>query len=512
MKTNSSLIIKSFPWLLVLLLVGFGVYSRGLGIQYYGDDFQFVFDLSPPTNLFSLFFRVNPFNIFTFRPLQAVFLALIQRYFGLNTLPVHVSQILIHIFLCWLIYIFMLKVSLSPLQAFMGSLFMAVSQANGHAVLSNDTLSQVCGTFFSCLSLWLIWQSFLKKEGRKNDLPYEEISSKSLFFLSVAMFFLALLSKETSVSFFPLIVVIILLAKIRARNSRSKLSLTINALIEICPYLIALVGYLVLRSGAVADPSLFHSAGYGLHIGFNIVRNMIMLLSAALLPVSTVTTFSALQQGEYVTLAAIMVLSLIFILFVAFGVWRSHRPALVFFLGISTLIGSFPTVMLSHVSELYVYNFMPFASALIGMGVGKNLELGKRYRWRKLGLLLAIAFLLASHIGAIQSKALLMLENGKRANILLSSIEPYLSQIPRGGKLLLVNPPANPRQGEYSVFLLRGFNVLKWGTHRIKQLSGREDFEVSIIEPAELKSIASLDQTLILSLCGEKGEVCQFYP
>ena len=108
-------------------------------------------------------------------------------------------------------------------------------------------------------------------------------------------------------------------------------------------------------------------------------------------------------------------------------------------------------------------------------------------KWIKKFLLIALVVFFISNIVAIQSKALLMRENGKKATGLIDKILPFVAKIPLDGTLLLLNPPSN--EIEYSVFLIRGFSVLEYGLHRIKQLSQRNDIKITIIERPELRKI-----------------------
>jgi len=126
---------KYVLWLAALGLIGFLVYFAGIDIQYYGDDFLFLSD-SSCSNFFHHFLRKNP-NVGWYRPIETAFLACVQDHFYLNTIPIHIATISLHTLLSYLIFIVLLKLGYSHIQAILGSLFMLFSQANASAVLGN---------------------------------------------------------------------------------------------------------------------------------------------------------------------------------------------------------------------------------------------------------------------------------------------------------------------------------------------------------------------------------------
>ena len=92
----------------------------------------------------------------------------------------------------------------------------------------------------------------------------------------------------------------------------------------------------------------------------------------------------------------------------------------------------------------------------------------------------AAALVFLGNALAVQSKLTCMRHNAARSEALLRQIVPVLKQdVPRGGCLRLVNAPGN----NYSVFRLRGFEVLGRGLHEINRRAGRPDADVAIIPP-----------------------------
>ncbi|HXD85517.1 MAG TPA: hypothetical protein VN641_03425 [Urbifossiella sp.] len=78
-------------WFGFLLLGGLGVYSVGLNIAHYSDDFMFIFD-PPPSDPAYFFTHVNDGNPLAYRPIEATTLAVIQANFGTRTWPMFLAE------------------------------------------------------------------------------------------------------------------------------------------------------------------------------------------------------------------------------------------------------------------------------------------------------------------------------------------------------------------------------------------------------------------------------------
>ncbi len=110
-----------------------------------------------------------------------------------------------------------------------------------------------------------------------------------------------------------------------------------------------------------------------------------------------------------------------------------------------------------------------------------------------------------SHAWAIQTKAAGMRRSGEQATALLAQIPPFVDQVPRDGQLFLLNPETD--ELDYSVFRLSGFNPLVKGTHRINQLSRRDDFSIRIVDADQLSRIGGHKNCLILTMDQEQVRV-----
>jgi len=102
---------QAMSGLVALSLIVLFVYLPQLPIPYYEDDFAFVFN-SPSSKVSDFFFHNAAHNRF-YRPIEASLLAIIQTYFGTNTWPIHITQIAMHILLCLLIFLSMVRLGFS---------------------------------------------------------------------------------------------------------------------------------------------------------------------------------------------------------------------------------------------------------------------------------------------------------------------------------------------------------------------------------------------------------------
>jgi len=483
----------SAVWFVTLLALGFLFYYPGIDVQYYADDFYFLQEVSC-SNVVGQFLGQGRSHSF-YRPVEAAVLACVQANFDLNTIPIHVVTIVLHVALSYLLFVAILEIGLPLSHAILGSLFLLFSQANASAILGNDTLSQVSGTYFGCLSLFLLYR-FLSGELSKGT--NREVRVRLMkYVLSVLAFTIALFSKESSVSFFPLLFGVALL-KGYALNATGKQFHLRKAFLFLLPYFTILVAYLTVRNLVGTLPPRLGPGPYNFHIGLSILKNAANLLLAANIPVSTVTTVTNLRSGRLDVVALILFLTILFIGFVGYGAWHSRRSGLLLALVAFGIVAMFPMVMLNHISELYAYNLMPFVATIFGIGVGTLVQRASR-GWRRVTIA-AVLLLLTGHVVAIRQKASMMRENGIRATVLLEKVRPYAEKTPAGGALMLVN--SETQEPEYSVFLTRGFNVL--AASRVEQVARRDDITVKIIEESELRRPPPYaSNTLFLYLTGD---------
>ncbi len=488
--------LNSVLWLVGMGVIALAVYWPYLNAPYFGDDYQFVFD-KPASKILYYFAHRNPQNGF-YRPIQASFLAVVQMYKGMQTWPIHLTQIGLHVVLARLVYVVIMSFGFSRLQAGIGAVFMLLSQASVHSVLSNDTLSQVGGTLFGCLSLWFLYRSYGGTNDGAGPSGWQKRINHKCYIAGVVMLLLSLFSKETSVSFPLMAVVVVLLANLRITRSASAVT---RAVVDLLPYALATGLYLVVRSAVVETRPAFGPDLYNFHIGVNVIRNLAMCAFALLVPVSTVAAFSMLKYRLLVVFGAVGILTLVFSVLVALGLWRANQRTVIVLMVCFALLGLFPVVLLNHMGELYVYNSMPFVAVLVGIGLGQLWMVVEPERIGRVFLMLAVCLVVASHVVAVRSKARLMDDNGRRTAALLEQVRPFVDNAPPNGRLWLLNPPVEAV--EYSVFHVRGFSVLI-SALRIPHLWNRPDLEMRIIYPAQMQDNSTPDGTLVLTLEGDE--------
>ena len=467
--------IRKTAWLLGMTVLAIVVYYRGLSGAYYGDDLGFAFD-DPLSKIGYFFTHPNPFGFY--RPLEGAFLATVQAACGLNTLPIHLVQICLHALLCWMVVLIMLQLGLSTIQAGLAMCFLLVCQANVLVVLSNDTFSQSAGTFFGCVALYMLLLSLI--ELKSGVLRARQLPRRREYVVSLAAFALALLSKETSVSFILLITGLVFIW-FGTGDRKAGTTGLVRVLVELAPYFAVLLLYLLVRSIVVHTQPALGEGRNEFRLGTNIVINLAMCVAAMSSPFSTVSVMAELRSGEFTLLAGYAFAAMAFVALVFAGLTVDKRRRMVLLLAGCSVIALVPMIALNHVSEAHIYNSMPFFSILVGMGLGTLGYRAVQRKWRGLAYATLVLALYLSHYQATQYKVGMMRANGARATELLQQIEPFLEQVPANGELVLANPPGE--SFEYSIFALKDFNVLALGLRRsVERMSGRRDITVRIAD------------------------------
>ncbi|HEU4366570.1 MAG TPA: hypothetical protein VFT13_14025 [Candidatus Krumholzibacteria bacterium] len=458
---------RPLQWFLALVVVSFAVGAPALHGPYYADDFQFVFD-PPHLDPFYHFSHENPHNPF-YRPIQSALLAAVQSGFGLSTWPIHAGSIVLHALLGFLVFRMVSGLGLGRGEARLASLLVVASQAAVPAVAGNDTLSQLLGTLAGYLSLWWFY-----RWARGEKVSARGIGDRR-YLGALAMLAVALFAKETGVAFVLLAALVLLTGLPAPRGPVPGMRARAARLV---PIGVVFVLYLAARSaGASAVPEMGENR-YGFALGLNIPRNLAMLWTAATIPFSSVTMFTAVATGDRMTLAGLGAAYAVLLSLVAVGLWRRRREARVWWQAGVGLLSVATIVPIKQVSELYAYQLLPAAAALLAVGlVSAGQAARQRKPWRILWMV-AVASLVAGNAVASFSKAGMMHACGTRAAVLLDQIAPLAREAPAGGELVLVNPPAEGPA--YSTFRVPGFGVLRHAEHYVARRAGREDITVRI--------------------------------
>ncbi len=487
-------------WLLILTIASLAVYFSSLHIWYYGDDFQYVYE-DPASRIFYFFSHPNLFHGF-YRPVNSAIIAVVQVFFGLETWPIHLINILVHAFLCWLVFLFMKREGFATWQGVLASAFMVVSQENASAVLGNDTFSQISGTLFGCLSVWFLYLGYYRRDPSGESLPATAEGAPfplGYYLLALLSLAVSLASKETSVAFGPIVFCFLLVKNWKMPSWGRKMAQTA---METLPFLVLTLLYIWTRAAiGLSQPTTANSGNYGFAIGPNIIQNLAQFLFAAVVPASSASAFVAIKQRDMVVIGSIALGTFIFLGTTIYGLWRSHRHRTIPVMVLFALLGLVPAIFMNHVGELYLYNSMPFIAVIAGAGLGGLVELLRGRQGALAAFWMAMGVFAIAHIIAVQQKAAVMHTNGARARMYLAQIKPLVAGVPKDGHLLLLNP--EEWEPEYSVYLMKPFSVFKWGVHIVKQESNRWDMEVEVVEKPDLHLPRYQENSLVLALEGD---------
>jgi len=176
----------------VLTAAAAAVYGRAVGAYFFDDDFQWLVG--------TWSYRLADLVDFThrthfYRPVIELYFAGATPLFGGSPAWFHVANICLHAANGVILLALTRALSGSHALAFLTALFFVVQPADVDAITWVSALAEAVGAFFGCLSL--LW--FLHGRRRRE---------RTWQVLSVAAFSLALLTHESSVVFFPLLVLI----------------------------------------------------------------------------------------------------------------------------------------------------------------------------------------------------------------------------------------------------------------------------------------------------------------
>jgi hypothetical protein len=471
--------------LLAFLALGSVTYSQLFSAEHFSDDFLFIFaDSRHPVSYWLI--HGNPYNRLIYRPIEAVVYASAQDLFGAFTvLPLHLANFVVHTVLAWIIVQAMRHAGFRRTQSLLAGLYFLLSEIQVEAVAGLDTLSQVLGAAFGFISVTLLWKSLWA--GTLNRGTWRAQPNRRWLASSIAAFVLALLSKETSFGFSFAATLLIAIWAVQTHGVRA-----VRAVRYLAPFAVSAVSIAILRWIAGAAGPRFGVGRYDVQFGSNITTNLLAIAVGWTLPFSSVDVYRVIGDRNVLALAWIGVTTAGFVLAMAWGVRHSPRHdrravAIMLALALSALT---PAIFM-HVSELYVYNSMPYVSILVGVGLGTLLQ---ELRWDRAhravaasSASIALAILVLAHGMAVREKVLLMKRQGDRATNLLNQAAEYARQLPARGTLILV--PEQTARRAYSVFLMDGFDTLDTGARFIKPLSKRSDIDVKLAinpSPGEL--------------------------
>lgn len=236
----------------------------------------------------------------------------------------------------------------------------------------------------------------------------------------------------------------------------------------------------------------FGDASYDFAIGFVTVKNVVIMLVAAASPLSTAHTYSAALNRDLPTLGAFAILLLAAVVLVVLGFRalgaRSRTGALG--LADAAIAVCFPNALQNHVSELYVYNCLPFIAILLGSVAGWLLR-RREVRWQSMIGLALVVTILVSNAFSARSKAVLMNESGSRAQTVFNELCAFVKEAEFGATIGLVNTHNRP---SYSVFVLSPFELIGPDSQdEVREATGRTDVTLIWFEPQDVRERAPAD-------------------
>jgi hypothetical protein len=474
-----------------MLILGLCICATGWNIGYYGDSFRYIFN-DPQNRIWYFFAHPNPYDPF-YRPTMFVVVMLSQWLEGMNSYIIHTVQFLAHISCAFLVFWGTRTITKSITAGVLAGVYMLCAESNGLAIFNIGALSQSLGTLPGYMGLLLLWRFYQPSQRQI-----------WLYTLSLGCFVLAIISKETSMSFLPM--TCMLIAIMHSGGSVAALKTSAfwrNCLRDGAAFVLIGLGFLLLRKyviGIEGQPTLGKER-YDMNLGLNLAINVGRTIFAILQPLSTADVFVALKSGQKTVLAGAVALFSLLGGIATWGIilaWRNTEWRKVIVSALLILpFSMMPMMFLNHAGELYSYNTIPVIALLLGLALTALLQ-ALHSVTLKSALLLGFLGILAINIASLHRKADGMKENARQAALYLPQILPIVEAMPKNGHLILINT-ATPRV-EYSTVHQRGFSVFRFADGVFKERTGRFDIRIDNIEPdSVLANVAQGATTLILA-------------
>jgi hypothetical protein len=258
--------------------------------------------------------------------------------------------------------------------------------------------------------------------------------------LSLICFLVGVGFKENLFALGPLSLVIVLMFWDWRRRQLAG-SIGLLAMLGIASLLMIYVRFYVIRGGLEAGSGMIRFSPRQL------VENTALFASGLLFFGDTIWVY--LHQSKAV-LALVGVACLTTLVIVASGLYRHGRDRWLAFLLIGMVVASFPTILLYHVSEMYVPPMLlPFA-LLCAMAADAWMRAARPIRFA-LGAIATIA--LISSIATIHHKIAGLIDVGERADAQLKQVLTFIPPEARGVRIMLLfKRDELPPKRTYSVF------------------------------------------------------------
>lgn len=453
------------------------LYLPWVGIPHYGDDYLYLY-ADPAAAITKYFYTPYEYGGI-FRPLQAAWSAWNQLCFGTDTHVLQGGQAALHALLGVLLFAFLRGERWSWWAATAAALLAVTNPATTAAVLGGDTFSQVLSTVAGCAAFMLAWRfGRMSCETRAN--ARDPAAPPRASFLPALGCLLALavaiLAKETGLSFAGLVPLVLLVWAVRCWRSNRHGSVHLLILLAGC-VLVTLAYFAYRRAVSPVHVDFGGTGGYSFRLGTNILVNQVLLHGATWLPWSTVDAYAALHARAWPTLAAIATLAGLWGLLVAYGLVRGRYLWLTLGLLVAAGCATVPVTLMNHVSELYAYNIVPVAAILLALGWSALL----RWRSSRPVAVIALLIVLACNSLALQRKASLLAHNGRATVQLFAQLAPLAREVEPGGRIVLLEQPS-PNPFYYSVFVTSDFQGLVSVEGWLRHVTRRPDISVTVVQ------------------------------
>ena len=487
----------------VLLLAVAGVlYGPFVGIPHFGDDYLYLFE-APWSAVGRYFVSYHDLGGI-FRPLQMAWCAINQALFGESTVVLQGTQVALHAGLSLLVWRFLERRGVRRAAAATAAVLFVVHPIHVSAVLGTDTGSQLAAALLGFAAFTQAWEHAVDAA---RPAGASAATGAVRGWPVVVLLALALLSKETALSYAVLVAVVLLYGAWRRRGPASGAAAR-GAVVLALACILATAVYFAYR-GRMAPTRIAWSPTdpYGFHIGVNVLKNQAFLFGGALVPASTSDLFAAVARRSGTVLGVVGGLTALWCGLLAVGLWRARRPVATVGLLLAASLTTFPVTLMNHVSELYIYNLMPLLAVLIGLALAPLLEPGESGAAAESATaaggtrggppappdrgpaargtpaaVLAILFLVTASSGlAVQRKAAEMRANGRAAEQLAAAVVDVTRTAPPDATITLWERP-HPGRAYYSVFRTSDFQGLLVAERWLKFRAGRDDVTIRVVD------------------------------
>jgi hypothetical protein len=398
--------------------------------RYFADDWQFAL-ADPGADVFGSFGKLHPDALY--RPLELSAVALGQVLFPGTTAPVHLLGLLVHLTLIAAMVHALTSLRASRLVIGVTVLVLTVSQLNAAALGGNDTLSIVLGTLFGSLAVWWFRPSAHRGGGRRTAF-------------GLAALTVALLSRESSLGYVPLLVVMALRPLDDGSGKAGGPGLARRAVRPLDGWREAARVVAVLALAAVYLGWRAHLGALGPDADAAAWKTalvapvrLVLLWSAALVPVSTIDVVAGATLGRWLWPAAAAAGVGVVVLVVGIGLGPARWGRAGLYMAAASLVVA-PVLALGRVGELYAYALLPAAALLLGYGYGAALL--DRRRAVRSAAAISLAVFALGQATATRGKARGMVDNGERAVRQMARVVDAARTAPPGGRLVLEAPAA----------------------------------------------------------------------